>query len=248
MWDQYISLCKESCVSRWWFLKFDHISYCSLLQMRKTLFLSPLMLIFLAACSPQAYQVNPQPDVSTKPNEIPESQQEGYMRIIGDLRWDKLTSQKEWETRFPGCLKVGRNDDDGQNLIPTGGYIENGRHDEYRKSPNPRCAFTVGGVKFYLEYVGMAKDETGKRITRTGKIYYFIPRDDQQRAFEAAMKEKYTETIEQKDGSFGADSYEERTICSKYSCFKNDLNEKAIFQTPYTTSILDNVKVDPSAF
>ena len=31
------------------------------------------------------------------------SQESGYMRIMGDLRWDKLTSLDEWAVRFPEC-------------------------------------------------------------------------------------------------------------------------------------------------
>jgi len=225
-------------------------------KVQKLLFLSTFLLIFLAACSPQSYQVNPQPDVSTKPNEIPESQQEDYMRIIGDLRWDKLTSQKDWETRFPGCLTQqyydGNNEETKRfvslNLYPIGTRSANEKNyrEDYYESPNPKCAFIVGGIQFYLNEVRLHEDSTGKRPARIEYILYLIPRPDQNRAFEAAMKEKYTETIERKSYSVGSNygEYDDFTVCSKYSCFHN----YQIKPTDYTTSILDSVKVDPSAF
>ena len=236
-------------MSRWWFLRIDHISYFSLPQMRKTLLLSPLILIFLAACSPQAYQVNPQPDVSTKPNEIPESQQEDYMRIIGDLRWDKLTSQKDWEKRFPGCLTQAEyfsargGNIYPEDLVAIGSFGSKNFRENYDKSPNPKCDFSMGGIQFSLLKVLLEKDSTGKRSTRTKYVHYLIPRGDQERAFNAAIQGKYTNTIELKN-PYGSDSATGN--CSKYSCFINPYHQ--IRPTPYTTSILDSVKVDPSAF
>ncbi len=87
--------------------------------------------ILLASCSPSQYKVNPSQDLEGETEivkeipqrgrteivkeipqrgrteivkEIPESQKDGYMRIVGDLRWDQLTSKEEWMTKFPDCL------------------------------------------------------------------------------------------------------------------------------------------------
>ena len=59
--------------------------------------------MLLASCSPSEYQVN-SPSLQEEAQSIPESEQAGYMRILGDLRWDKLTSKEEWMAIFPECL------------------------------------------------------------------------------------------------------------------------------------------------
>ena len=223
-------------MSWWWFLRFDHISYCSLPQMRKALFLSPLMLIFLAACSPQSsYTLNPQPDISTKPNEIPESQKENYMRIIGDLRWDKLTSIKDWKTRFPGCFPQAKEQEGTVMAIGTKDFYSFRTGEElykWRFSTNPKCMFSVGGLQFSIQGILLEKDPTGRRPFRSTMLLISLPREDQERTFDATIKGKYS-------GTMG------NAVCSKYSCFYPN---HTIVPTPHATSLLDSVKVDSSAF
>lgn len=58
----------------------------------------------LSACASQPYQVNPETSQgNSTPEKAVESEEENYMRIIGDLRWDKLTSLDEWEAKLPEC-------------------------------------------------------------------------------------------------------------------------------------------------
>ena len=55
--------------------------------------------MLLASCSPSEYQVN-SPSLQEEAQSIPESEQAGYMRILGDLRWDKLTSNVQYQGKF----------------------------------------------------------------------------------------------------------------------------------------------------
>ena len=226
---QYISLCKESCVSRWRFLRFDHISYCSLLQMRKALFLSPLMLIFLAACSPQAYQVNPQPSVSTKPKEIPESQQDGYMRIIGDLRWDKFITRDDWIKRFPDCLYGGK------NWVP-----EFAKNQEVLNGAIKYCSnFIIGGISISPQAVNLSANSGTSSGLMTSSVEFVIKDESQFRAFVAAIKDKYDAV---------SDDQSETLYCSNYTCWRFEYDTIFATPTPYTVSILDRVKIDSSKF
>jgi hypothetical protein len=190
--------------------------------MRKVILLAPLMLASLSACTPQSYQVNPQPDASSESKQVPESQSKDYMRIIGDLRWDKLTSPKDWESQFPGCLESKQG--------YSSSLFANGSGSTGTDPYNPKCGFLVGGLQFSLVQVNTEKDPTGKRPFRTEVVALEMPREDQRRAFQAVFAEKYSAT--------------DQGTCSKYTCLRG-LN---FYPTPYTTSILDSVKVDPSAF
>ena len=206
--------------------------------MRKTILLAPLMMASLAACTPQSYQVNPQPDASSDSNQVPESQSKDYMRIIGDLRWDKLTSPEDWKTRFPGCLvqKTGSYTSSDHPILYPNDYdhIKNANEmNDYDQYPNPKCGLSIGGLSFYVRRVDLEKDPTGQRPFRTSYINLQMPREDQYRAFKSVMAGKYSST--------------DSGRCSKYTCFVFNLGV-AIGPTPYTTSILDSVKVDPSAF
>jgi hypothetical protein len=92
-------------------------------------------------------------------------------------------------------------------MSPIGSYSadrQNYRRD-YEQSPNPKCGFTAGGLQFSLYEVSLEKDPTGKRSFRTQRVGFLMPRQDQLRAFEAAIKEKYTAT--------------DSGVCSKYTCF-----------------------------
>ncbi len=152
------------------------------------------------------------------------------MRIIGDLRWDKYFSKRDWETRFPGCLE-NPHSFSSTTLEPIGKYVRSqGFNFDYDKSPNPKCSFSVGGLDFSLYRVELVPDPTGKRKYRTAYIVLLMTREDQKRAFDSVISNKYATT--------------DSGHCSKYTCISS-----LIFSpTPYTTSILDSVKVDPSAF
>ena len=99
-----------------------------------------LLAYALAACSPQAYQVNPNPDVAKKGEQVPESQQEGYMRIIGDLRWDELPNKEAWQKRFPGCFNDGGKGQGLYSKFTDGNYRPTGN------MPSA-CQIEVGGFR-----------------------------------------------------------------------------------------------------
>lgn len=63
-----------------------------------------ILIALLSACVSQPYQVNSETTQGNSTSEkAAESKEESYMRIIGDLRWDKLTSLGEWEAKLPEC-------------------------------------------------------------------------------------------------------------------------------------------------
>ena len=200
--------------------------------MRKTLLLSPLILIFLAACSPQAYQVNPQPDVSIKPQEIPESQREGYMRIIGDLRWDKFFSRNDWIKRFPDCLYGGK------YWVPEVARNKEGAFGEVIKY----CSnFVIGGISISPQAVSLSANSGTSSGGMTSSVEFVIKDKSQFRAFVAAIKDKYDAVSD--------DYYQGETLyCSRYTCWRFELDTIFATPTPYTVSILDKVRIDSSKF
>ncbi len=120
--------------------------------------------ILLASCSPSQYKVNPSQDLEGETEivkeipqrgrteivkEIPESQKDGYMRIVGDLRWDQLTSKEEWMTKFPDCLYQISNEFLVYNV-----HLPNGR---VKKCNN----FSPGSIPVNISYVtSLAKQIT----------------------------------------------------------------------------------------
>jgi len=194
-------------------------------------------LVLLGACSnPTAYQVNPKPDEPTEQQEVPESQQEDYMRILGDLRWDKYISASDWVRDFPKCLKRERNpvhQDFGENS----GKI---REDVVRPIDDDKnCTpFTVGGINFYVVYVGLDKNSGTKTGFMTTNIDFRIPDNSQYRAFEAAIKKKYELNVDESEKT------NVPLYCSKYTCW----NGSTATPTAYTISLLDKVAVNSSEF
>jgi len=179
-------------------------------------------LVLLGACSnPSAYQVNPKPDEPTKQQEVPESQQEGYMRILGDLRWDKYISASDWVRDFPTCLDkfyAGRLAE--KTVVP----LDEGKN----------CTpFTVGGINFYIYAVALGQNSGTKSGFMTTHVKFEIRDKSQSRAFEAAIKEKYELNVDEGD-----------QYCSKYTCWRGS----TAFPTAYTISLLDKVAVNSSEF
>lgn len=202
--------------------------------------------MFLAACSPAEYQVNPpsveeqstaiaeatgvdqstEHDQSTQHDQqrtVTESAQKGYMRILGDLRWDKLRSPSDWETKFPGCLKP-----ESKSYY----LAHNARNT--KSSTAPECLFSAGGIKLELDRVEFSNTPTAfDRDIYTKKIGLFVPSEKQGRAFGAAFTKKYNTTL---NGD----------VCSKYTCINDPGRYNFVEPTPYTISILDQVKIDTS--
>jgi len=173
--------------------------------------------VLLAACSPAQYKINP-PAPEKAEESIPETQQEDYMRIVGDLRWDQLTSKEQWIKRFPGCLYQ-----ESVHWISKSGEI--------------RCSdFAPGGIPVEVEWVFFDSNSGTDSKTMTTLVEFDFFEDSQSRAFKSALAEKY---------SYTTDGY-----CSRYTCWDlSDVDKAgriAAKPTPYTVSLLDQVKIDAS--
>lgn len=200
--------------------------------MKKSILSSlPLVLLLIGCGSPQDYAVNPNPEEQRDGGSVPESQQEDYMRIVGDLRWDKLTTLQDWMKRFPGCLKPSKQYKDVASGI-----------DYYSgKRVFPDCkGISIGEIKLIPTQASITKSTRTPSGTMTRNVIFTIQDDAQERAFMAALKEKYEEN--QEFVSIGEYSGTSTKYCSKYTCW----NGTSAYPTPYTISILDNVKVDES--
>ena len=184
---------------------------------------SVITAVLLAACSPAQYKINP-PAPEKAEESIPETQQEDYMRIVSDLRWDQLTSREEWFKRFPGCFKSFKTRFEYDKYI-------------YLRDRDIRCSdFAPGGIPVKITFVSFASNSGTSSKMMTRDFYIDFWEDSQSRAFKAALAEKYSYTTE--------------GYCSKYTCW--DLKEVdseggiIVTPTPYTVSLLDQVKIDPS--
>jgi len=194
----------------------------------------------LIACSPQAYQVNPNPNVASTSGSVPESQQEGYMRIIGDLRWDKFRSLNDWRVKFPRCH---------HNKSYFGNDISFGAPNEMFKFGDPQidavntgkedCGFELGGIQFIIRAVSIDSNKISGRES-TKEVDIVIPDPASRRAFQASIRNKYELATESDSPKY----------CSKYSCFEfhDGMIYDSITPTPYTISILDAIKVDSTQF
>jgi len=181
----------------------------------------------LGACSnPTAYQVNPKPDQTEENQEVPESQQEGYMRIIGDLRWDKFVSVSDWDRDFPKCIS-GKVLETDQIVI----YIDE------------NCAtLRIGGINIRVDDVVLERNSGTKSGWMTSKVYFTFNDISQYRAFEAAIKEKYEISLEESEKA------EAPVYCSKYTCWELKSRRQRATATSYAVSLLDKVKVNSSEF
>ena len=178
--------------------------------------------LLLGACSPAQYKVNP-PAVK----EVPESQQDGYMRIAGDLRWDQLTSKEEWIRRFPKCLTYNKDTlylDDGDYVFVK--VVNTGYCDD---------AF-VGGILLSPTFVRFVENTGTESKTMSRTVGFGFLNASQSRAFKSAIAQKYVLTTS--------------GYCSKFTCWNlGDVNQHSAITakpTPYTVSILDNVKINKS--
>ena len=219
--------------------------------------IAPLVITstLLGACSnPTAYQVNPKPDQTEENQEVPESQQEGYMRIIGDLRWDNISSPKDLEKAFPGCLRESLYSDTSDIFVKTNyiyrAYNTNTRQgDSSHLSNISECRKEVGGITFSLYGADFEPDASSGRKQRLSKIVLYISREDHSRALDAILKSRFNDQADYKDGR------RSERYCSPYTCwsrpFKWYYDSSKTFEltpTSKTTSILDNVSVNPNAF
>ena len=151
------------------------------------------------------------------------------MRIVGDLRWDQLTSPEEWVNRFSGC--------DVELILQRRVYFQG-------------CAegfFDAGEVSLYPVEVRFSENTGTESKTMTETVKFIFYDDSSGRAFKSAIAQKYLQ-IEYDGGPYTAPTSQ---YCSNFTCwhwFDDAHRYTRIYATPsqYTVSILDNVKVDKS--
>jgi len=220
-----------------------------------------LTAVLLGACSPAAYHVNS----PASPQNLPESEREGYMRILGDLRWDQLTSKEEWVKRFPDCLTDLQNDFEFNTDVGNAYTVVKGRRvtsnfpaiisrkthrsvayslgvnyatssHESKVDYKDRKDFSVGGVSLSPTGADFAENTGTRSGTMTSDVTFVFFDDSRSRAFKSAIAQKYTLTTS--------------GYCSKFTCwYLGNVNEAGGITakpTPYTVSLLDSVKVDKS--
>jgi len=227
--------------------------------------------ILLAACSPAAYKVNPppvaveesspvtipevtssttwrdeldEPVVEEEPEivkDVPESQKVGYLRIIGNLRWDQLTSKAEWMEKFPECLSDQWWNAKNELVIFSSNLSSNmpiiPRPDQGRDMEFKKCIdFLVGGIPLSPFDVFFRSNSGTDSKTMTSKVFFSFFDDSQSRAVKAALAQKY---------NFTTDGH-----CSQYTCWDlGDVNKSGYIEatpTPYSVSLLDQVQLDTS--
>jgi len=184
----------------------------------------------VTGCAPAQYMVNP-PQAAAP---TPESEQAGYMRILGDLRWDKLTSKEEWMKRLPQCLNDSRHifydglkkTDDLHNYFPKGNVdIEIACRD-----------FKVAGIPVNVREVSFSANSGTKSGRMTESVRFTFFDDSQSRALRKALAQKY--------------ALQTMGHCSKYTCYViGDSKQPGMIEaipTPYTVSLLDKVQLNKS--
>ena len=225
--------------------------------------------LFATACStPEEYRINASNQDgsivrSDKTNtEVPESQKDGYMRIIGDLRWDQLTSEEEWIERFPECLRKRQNE-----MLTNGGFtarqyltkdgwqyeweIRKSGYDftEVRNDPSkyPQTEarfcddFAPASIPMAISRVEFGRNSGTQSGTMATSLAIEFSHPSQSRAVKAALSRKYKLTY---DNDF------DEKYCSKYTCWDlGDINYAGNIYarpTPYAISILDRISLDSS--
>ena len=228
--------------------------------------------LFATACStPEEYRINASNQDGSivrrdKENtEVPESQKDGYMRIISDLRWDQLTSAEEWIARFPKCLfegydkgstdfldKVSNRYFAKEYLTKDGWKHESEvmgyeftkirRNDNYWKGEDRFCEdFAPASIPMTITEVDFDRNSGTQSGTMATEVTIEFSDQSQSRAIKAALSQKYKLTYN--------DDFNER-YCSKYTCWRlGDINSAGdiyAYPTPYTISILDRVSLNSS--
>jgi hypothetical protein len=156
------------------------------------------------------------------------------MRIVGDLRWDQLTSKEEWIKRFPGCLNEG-------GTTWGGIFLYYDTHDT--SGAEKTCkGYVVGGIYIVPADILMERNPgTASKWMTTETKFRFFGNKAHTRAFKAAIAGKYALT---RDG-----------YCSKYTCWDLEVRGKrgpreeewvSASPTPYTISLLDRVRINTS--
>ncbi|QNI89927.1 hypothetical protein SynROS8604_03319 [Synechococcus sp. ROS8604] len=157
------------------------------------------------------------------------------MRIVGDLRWDELTSIPEWRERF-SCLGNGINYSNPEPFVSG----------EVKRLSDIDCNYTVGGIKMNPDSVQFRENARSPSGYMASSVDFAIPDPSQRRAFLEAIREKY-EMIEGDTVYHVSPPYTYTKYCSKYTCW-SFLAGIWAKPTPYTISILDNVRTNSSEF
>jgi len=114
------------------------------------------------------------------------------MKIIGDLRWDKLTTYSEWNNRFRGCL-----DGSPSKIYPSGSlfYSEGAKAYLPYIQGSGECRLDIGGVTFYIKEIRIDPQRyssSGELILKhTSEVILTVPNRYQLNAFKEFVREKH---------------------------------------------------------
>ena len=146
----------------------------------------------------------------------PESKEHDYMRILGDLRWDELTTKEQWMERFQGCLTL----------------YDSLTHRLYRED-NSKCAhFYAFNIPIKINSVYFSTSGFSSQPT-TNFIRMEFLNKSQGRLFEIEIDRRF---------DFSIDGYCSRYTCWGV----NTGREVDASPTPHALSLLDKVSIDIS--
>ncbi len=203
------------------------------------------------------------------------SQESGYMRIMGDLRWDKLTSLDEWAVRFPECAsrvpdeyikyeteRIKKNKER---------YSSDTEYQESLAAAKDR-QLEIGYIEKPVDYMGDETDliyrsatpkcqfELGGITFRIDKVYTIenpnTPSNSMTKIVSIVIpnqsqRRAFLALLKDKYQPITYELNSQPVIkyCSKFTCFNEELLGRInIKPTDYTISLLDAVQVDPAKF
>jgi hypothetical protein len=186
-----------------------------------------LLPFLLASCAnPTANQRGSELE-SESTKDSPAEPEEGFMRIIGDLRWDNLTTAQDWVAVFHGCLKLP----DPRSYF---GQPANSASEQKPRHSNCK-GIDIGEVTLYPVVVSTATNNRTPSGSMTTNVKFKVMDVTQKRAFKTAIENAYMPSLT-----------EEGKYCSSYTCWSEVYDGFWAAPTARAISILDNVQIDPS--
>lgn len=148
-----------------------------------------------------------------------EEEEDGYMRIVGELRWDKLTSIDSWQAKFPGCL-VQPSLDPGMPKA---------------KSDSKCNLVEIGGMTAGPDAVRFANNARTQSGSMTAFVAFELADMAALRAFRQAIEGKYPQSP---NGS----------NCSPFTCWSFSSTDPVAYARPtsHAISLMDGIEVDSS--
>lgn len=181
----------------------------------------------------------PTNDISGNFSAQPESQQLSYLKIIGDLRWDKYRTIADWKRGFPRCRFDAAHSFDGLIGDANGPRYRPfetgwGSHTEQeRQEIRSKCAINFANAGLFFRIIDLRDTDIGESPVTTGLLLGMTP--SRRSSLQSALKAKYGESY------LGGNPI----YCSRYSCFKFYGDNLYIKPTNTTLQILDRPLIVP---